>query len=157
MKENEEQPHTSHRPICHPTHALLRRQYVIHFLMHILVFNFLPCSCLSLACCDCFCCSLTFFSKPNQGFDSFYKCCQDALYLLPTFLLCLACWLQKLLSFYSMPLSSGSSPPVWPTIFFCYFGSGPGCYLVILHKYFYSTVLILDSRQSSGFDTKCSL
>ena len=26
-------------------------------------------------------------TKPNQGFDSFYKCCQDALYLLPTFLL----------------------------------------------------------------------
>ena len=61
LKGNEEQPHTSHRPICHPTHALLRRQYVIHFLMHILVFNFLPCSCLSLACCDCFCCFLTFF------------------------------------------------------------------------------------------------
>ena len=62
-------------------------------------------------------------------------------------------WLQKLLSCYSMPLSSGSSPPVWQTIFFAIFGSAPGCYLVILHKYFYSTVLILDSRQSSGFDT----
>ena len=48
------------------------------------------CSCLSLACCNCFCCFLTFFSKPNQGFDSFYKCCQDAEYLQPTsFLSCL--------------------------------------------------------------------
>ena len=61
LKGNEEQLHTSHRPTCHPTHALLRRQYVIHFFMHILVFNFLPCSCLSLACCDCFCCFLTLF------------------------------------------------------------------------------------------------
>ena len=49
------------------------------------------------------------------------------------FFFCLACWLQKLLSCYSMSLLSDLSPPD-PTIFISIFGSGPGCYLVILHK-----------------------
>ena len=57
LKGNEEQLHTSHRPICLPLMPCL----VAKMSSHILVFNFLPCSCLSLACCDCFCCFLTFF------------------------------------------------------------------------------------------------
>ena len=87
--------------------------------MYILIFNFLPWACLCWACCNCFCCFITFFA--NQKSRLWFFLLPGCFVLSTHLLFCLACWLewlQKLLSCYSMPLLS---PPVSWTTFNHYF------------------------------------
>ena len=82
--KSNEHLHTSHHLRCNPTQTLHYQKFlpIGHPLLHVYPqIQHPPLHWPKHG----FCNFLTFFSDQNWGFNSFFQCCQDALYSRPTF------------------------------------------------------------------------
>ena len=124
--KTQEQLHTSHHLRCHHTQALLRHKLrpIYHPFLYVYPrIQLLPLRLPQLGWLQLLLQLPHVLSNKNQGFDSFCKCCRDALYFQPTFF-CLACRLPssevaKLLLYASVISTSVSDN--FLINFYCYF------------------------------------